>query len=207
VARPVILLAPGAGQPSGSEWMRAWRRRFETLGDVFTFDYPYQLAGRRSPDRLPVLLEAHRLALAAARAGRQGPVVLAGKSMGSRIGCHLAAREPAVRALVCLGYPLVGRGGAMRDEALLALRAPVLFVQGTRDPLCPLDRLEEVRRRMTAPSALQQVEGGDHSLQVSRTRLAAAGETQERVDDRSLAAIRVFLEEHLGGEGGRAADG
>lgn len=202
MARPVILLAPGAGQPSGSEWMRAWKRRFETVGEVFTFDYPYLRAGRRLPDRPPVLLEAHRSALAAARAGRQGPVVLAGKSMGSRIGCHLAAEEPAVRALVCLGYPLVGRGGAMRDQALLALRAPVLFVQGTRDPLCPLDRLEEVRRRMTAPNALRVVEGGDHSLQVSKALLAAAGETQERVDGRSLAAIRAFLEEHLGGASG-----
>jgi len=201
VARPVVLFASGAGQPSTSAWMQAWRRRLETVGEVFTFDYPYMLAGRRSPDRPPVLLEAHRTALAAARAGREGPVVLAGKSMGSRIGCHLAAEEPAVRALLCLGYPLVGRGGGVREEALLALRAPVLFVQGSRDPLCPLDRLEEVRRRMTAPSALHVVEGGDHSLLVSKTRLAEAGETQERVDHRSLTAIRAFLEEHLGARG------
>jgi predicted alpha/beta-hydrolase family hydrolase len=197
VARPVILFAPGAGQPSTSAWMQAWKRRLGTLGEVFTFDYQYMRAGRRSPDRQPVLLEAHRTALAAARAGREGPVVLAGKSMGSRIGCHLAAEEPAVRALLCLGYPLVGRGGAVREEALLGLRAPVLLVQGTRDPLCPLDRLEDVRRRMTAPSALHLVEGGDHSLVVSKTRLAAVGETQERVDARTLEAVRGFLEAHL----------
>jgi predicted alpha/beta-hydrolase family hydrolase len=182
--------------------MQAWKRRLETVGQVFTFDYPYMRAGRRSPDRLPVLLEAHRAALAAAQAGRDGPVVLAGKSMGSRISCHLAAGEPAVRALLCLGYPLVGRSGAVREEALLALRTPVLFLQGTRDPLCPLDRLEGVRRRMAAPSALHVVEGGDHSLQVSKTRLAAAGETQERVDARTLQAIRDFLGRHLGTPGG-----
>lgn len=198
MASPVLLLAPGAGQPSTSTWMQAWKRRLETVGQVFTFDYPYLRAGRRRPDRLPVLLEAHRAALAAARAGREGPVVLAGKSMGSRIGCHLAAEEPAVRALLCLGYPLVGRSGAVRQEALLALRTPVLFLQGTRDPLCPLDHLEGVRRRMAAPSALHVVEGGDHSLQVSKTRLAAAGETQEQVDARALAAIRDFLGAHLG---------
>ena len=95
MARPIILFAPGAGQPSTSDWMRAWAGRLGTLGQVSTFDYPYMLAGRRRPDRPPVLLEAHRTALAAARAGREGPVVLAGKSMGSRIGCHLAAGEPA----------------------------------------------------------------------------------------------------------------
>ena len=198
----MILLAPGAGQPSTSAWMRSWARRLEGLGEVVAFDYPYMLAGRRRPDRPPVLLEAHRTALRAARAGRDGPVVLAGKSMGSRIGCHLAAEEPAVRALVCLGYPLVGRSGGVREEALLALRTPVLFVQGTRDPLCPLDRLEAVRGRMAAPSALHVVEGGDHSLLVTRGRLAAAGEIQEQVDGRALEAVRAFLATHLQAAGG-----
>ncbi len=200
MARPVILFAPGAGSPSTSAWMRAWARRLEALGEVFTFDYPYMLAGRRRPDPPPVLLEAHRTALAAARVGRDGPVVLAGKSMGSRIGCHLAAAEPAVRAVVCLGYPLVGRGGGTREEALLALRTPVLFVQGSRDPLCPLERLEDVRRHMAAPSALHVVEGGDHSLLVTKGRLAAAGETQEQVEARALEAARAFLAAHLGGD-------
>jgi hypothetical protein len=128
--------------------------------------------------------------------------VLAGKSMGSRIACHLAAEEPAVRAVLCLGYPLLGRSGAVREEALLALRTPVLFAQGTRDPLCPLDLLEDVRRRMAAPSVLHVVEGGDHSLQVTRGRLAAAGETQEQVEARVLEAVRAFLALHLGGSGG-----
>ncbi|HEU4384731.1 MAG TPA: alpha/beta family hydrolase [Anaeromyxobacteraceae bacterium] len=201
MSRPVILFAPGAGQPSTSPWMRSWARRLETLGQVFTFDYPYMLAGRRRPDRSPVLLEAHRTALSAARAGREGPVVLAGKSMGARMSCHLAAGEPAVRALVCLGYPLVGQGGEVREQVLLGLSTPVLFVQGTRDPLCPLDRLEDVRRRMTAPSDLHAVVGGNHSLLVTRGRLAAAAETQEQVNARALAAIRSFLERHLGGAG------
>jgi predicted alpha/beta-hydrolase family hydrolase len=196
VARPLILLAPGAGAPSSSPWMTAWAERLGALGRVARFDYPYMRAGRRSPDRLPVLLEAHRAALLDARAGEKGPVVLAGKSMGSRIGCHLALEEP-VAALVCLGYPLRGARGDLRDEVLLALRTPVLFVEGTRDPLCPLDALEAVRRRMRAPTALHVVEGGDHSLAVSRRALAAAGQRQEDVDARALAAIAAFLGEHL----------
>src|SRR5690242_19766131 len=99
--------------------MTAWAERLAALGDVVRFDYPYMRAGRRSPDRLPVLVAAHREALAAARAGRRGPVVLAGKSMGSRVGCHVALEE-RVDALVCLGYPLRRAGGALRDEVLLA---------------------------------------------------------------------------------------
>ncbi len=195
-SRPLLLFAPGAGAPSSSPWMSAWAERLGALGDVVRFDYPYMRAGRRSPDKLPVLVAAHREALAAAREGRRGPVVLAGKSMGSRVGCHLALEEP-VNALVCLGYPLRGAAGALRSEVLLALRTPVLFVQGTRDALCPLDALEDVRRRMRAPSALHRVEGGNHSLEVGRRALRDAGETQDDLDARILAAVAAFLRDHL----------
>ena len=61
----------------------------------------------------------------------------------------------------------------LRDEALLALSTPILFAQGTKDRLCPLDLLADVRRRMTAPNALHIVEGGDHSLLVAKTALKA----------------------------------
>jgi len=192
VSRPLVLLAPGAGAPSTSPWMQGWRARLASLGDVVAFDYPYRKEGRRSPDRLPALVAAHRAALAEARSRFPGAPVLAGKSMGGRIGCHLAL-EAEVRALLCLGYPLVGASGSVRDEVLLALRAPVLFVQGTRDRLCPLERLEDVRRRMQAPNDLFVVEGGDHSLLAARKALAAANETQEGVDGRILDAIGRFL--------------
>ena len=197
--RPLILFAPGAGAPSTSTWMQAWTGRLGTLGDVVAFDYPYMRAGRRSPDRPATLIAAHREALAAARQRFTGPVVLAGKSMGSRIGCHAALVEPDVRALVCLGYPLKsGATGAQRDEVLVALRGPVLFVQGTRDPLCPLAALAEVRPRMTARHELYVVEGGNHSLELPKRQLAAARQTQEDADARALGAIAKFLASALG---------
>ena len=99
---------------------------------------------------------------------------LIGKSMGGRVGCHLALEEQ-VAGVICLGYPLQsGATGAMRDEVLVALRTPILFVQGSRDSFCPLDQLAAVRARMTAPSTLLVVEGGNHSLEVSAA--AAQGE-------------------------------
>jgi len=173
--------------------MQGWRDRLATLGDVATLDYPYMRAGRKSPDKLPVLVESHRAALADARGRAKGPLFLVGKSMGGRVGCHLAVEEP-VAGVVCLGYPLkAGGSGALRDEVLLALRVPVLFVQGTRDPLCPLPLLAEVRARMTAPNTLLVVEGGNHSLETSAAARKAAGETQAASDARVLDAIRSFV--------------
>lgn len=189
---PLLLLAPGAGAPSTSPWMERWAARLGALGEVVRFDYPYARAGRRAPDRLPVLVAAHRAALEAARAGSPRPAVLAGKSMGSRVGCHLAL-EVEVAGLVCLGYPLRGASGARRDEVLRLLRTPVLFVQGSRDPLCGLSELAEVRRAMRAPSFLHVVEGGDHSLEVGARALRERGETQDAVDAAILEAVRRFL--------------
>jgi uncharacterized protein len=193
---PAFLLAPGAGAPSSHPRMRTFARLLGTLGPVHPLDYPYALEGRRRPDPLPKLIEAHRAALAALRARHDGPIVLAGKSMGGRVGCHVALIEP-VAAIVCFGYPLCGAGdrSKLRDQVLLDLKAPILFAQGTRDALCPLDLLEGVRKRMRAASTLHVVEGGDHSLVVAKTALKALGSSQDDVDDGMLRAIARFLME------------
>ena len=194
-ARPLLLFAPGAGAPSSSPWMTSWGERLKAIGQVVRFDYPYVVAGKRSPDRLPVLIAAHRAALAETRARAPGPVILVGKSMGSRIGCHVALEE-SVTALVCLGYPLRSTRGDLRSDVLLALCTPVLFVQGSRDPLCPLDALGTVRQRMLAPSALHVVEGGDHSLRLGTRALRERQLTQEAIDDGIMAAIAAFVCDH-----------
>jgi len=180
--------------------MRGWARRLAALGAVETFDYPYMRAGRKSPDRQPVLVAAHAAALDEARA-RHGAatVVLAGKSMGSRMGCHLAVDRggAGIAALICFGYPLrSGATGALRDEVLRALRTPILFLEGSKDPLCPLGELEKVRAQMTAPSTLFVVEGGNHSLEVGARELRATGKTQAVWDEAVLAAVTGFLAEH-----------
>ena len=190
---PLFLFAPGAGAPSTHPWMQRWKERLSTIGDVETFDYPYMQQRRRRPDALPQLIAAHRQALADARLGRVGPVFLIGKSMGGRIGCHVALEE-AVAGVVCLSYPLCAGGdpAKLRDKVLRELKTQILLVQGTRDSLCPLDLLKTVINEMQAETFLHVVEGGDHSLLVPKRQLQKAGETQEEVDQRILTAIAQF---------------
>jgi uncharacterized protein len=193
-----FLLAHGAGAPSSHPRMRTFARLLESFGPVEPFDYPYALEGRRRPDPLPKLIAAHRAALAALRAKHDAPIVLAGKSMGGRVGCHVALVDP-VAAVICLGYPLCGAGdrSRLRDQVLLELGTPILFVQGTRDPLCPLELLEGVRKRMRASSTLYVVDGGDHSLLAAKATLQALGSTQEKADEGVRTAIARFLAEAL----------
>ena len=192
--KPSFLFAPGAGAPSINPWMQKWKRYLLTIGEVILFDYDYLREGRRRPDPLPQLLAAHRQALVALRGTAFGGIFLVGKSMGGRIGCHLSLEEK-VAGLICLGYPLCGGGDRAKlwDKVLRELQTPILFVQGTRDPLCPLDLLDDVRKQMTAPNSLHLVDGGDHSLRLTKRELEAAGEAQDDVDQRILAAINKFV--------------
>ena len=197
---PLIVFAHGAGAPSGHPWMQAWSERLRVAGRVHTFDYDYMVQAvtqgrRKPPDRLPKLLARHRLAVDEALGGQPGPVVLAGKSMGSRVGCHLSTEDDRVAAVVCFGFPLVSMSGKLRDEALLALRCPTLLVQGSRDRLCPLDRLEPVVEAMTADVTVHVVQGGDHSLQVRKRDLKAAGQTQDAVDEQAAEVVLAWLAE------------
>ena len=191
---PFFVFAHGAGAPSSHPWMQRWADKLAKIAAVSLFDYPYMKEGRKRPDPLPKLIAAHREALAEARRAYRGPAILIGKSLGARVGCHLALQE-AVSAVVCLGYPLCGGGDPtkLRAEVLRAMSAPVLFVQGTRDRLCPLDLLQSVRREMKAENELYIVEGGDHSLQVSRSQLTASAKTQNDVDERILDTVRNFV--------------
>ncbi len=194
---PLFLFAPGAGAPSSHPWMQDWKKRLSGIGAVETFDYDYMREGRKRPDPLPKLIAAHRKALHRARERhRDESTILIGKSMGGRVGCHLSLEEK-VDGLVCLGYPLCAMGDRtkLRDQALRALTTPILFVQGTRDSLCPLDLLERIRTEMDAPSFLHLVGGGDHSLRIPKRELEQAGETQRGINETILKEIAAFVDE------------
>ena len=193
--KPLILFATGAGAPASHPWMQNWKDLLGEIGEVETFDYDYMREGRKRPDPLLRLIAAHRRALSEAQERHAyGSTILIGKSMGGRVGCHVSLEEK-VAGLVCLGYPLCAMGDRtkIRDQILRALSTPILFVQGTRDSLCPLELLEGVRAEMKTPNFLHVVEGGDHSLRVPKRQLQASGETQEHVDRRILKAITSFV--------------
>jgi len=177
--------------------MKRYRDLLSSFAELWTFDYPYMASGRKAPDRLPALIEAHRDELSRFRAAlpeATSKLLLAGKSMGGRVGCHVSLVE-AVSGLVCFGYPLRGQNGKLRDEVLLALRCPILFVQGTRDAMCPLPELAQVRKRMTAPSDVFVVDGGDHSLEGTKTGLKQRGTSQTHVEQTIRNAVQRFAAE------------
>ena len=95
-ASPVaaLVLAHGAGAGQRSPWMVKAATAIAAQGiTCATFDFPYITAGRKVPDRAP-LLEAHWREMVADAKRRFGalPLFIGGKSMGGRIASHIAAQ-------------------------------------------------------------------------------------------------------------------
>jgi predicted alpha/beta-hydrolase family hydrolase len=187
-SRVGILLAHGAGAGQDHPFMVALRDALALRGlSVMTFNYAYTEAGRRAPDRPPKLLAVHRAA-AERLAGYCDRVVLAGKSMGGRVGSHLAGDLGwGAHALVYYGYPLVPMGKREpRDTSHLhSISAPQLFFAGSRDRLSPPDIVGPLVAELAA-ARLEVIDGGDHSFRVPKS----AGRSYDEVID-GLAATTV----------------
>lgn len=194
--RPLILFSHGAGAGHDHPWMQRWRLRLSDIGEVHSLTYPYMKAGRRLPDPIEKLEAAHLNAVdQLCRTHPRRPLVLAGKSMGARVAVRVADRTPAI-ATVAFGYPLVssGKRQTLRDGPLRLARTPTLLVQGTRDPMGPIDLLTDLVADHESESLrLRIVEDGDHSLECRKRPLRARGQTQDDVDDEILYDLGRYL--------------
>ena len=188
-AETTLILAHGAGAPLDHEFMAFFASALAEGGvRVVRFNFLYMEAGKKAPDRAPVLESTYRAVLeSVSEPGGRAPFI-GGKSMGGRIGTHLAAEGADISGVVLLGYPLhpPGRPEKIRDAHLYETEVPLLFVEGTRDPFCPLETLAGVREKLPK-SELFVVEDGDHSLKV---RKSSGRSTQEAWSE----AVDVIVE-------------
>jgi len=207
--KPLLVFAHGAGAPSTSEWMIRWKNMLASATgavEVVTFDYPYFSGGKRgTPPKAEKLVDAHVDEVKKAVAKYPGhPLVLVGKSMGSRkkcrmictdlhsecrlilisrffmsrVSCMVAEREDIdASAVICLGYPL----------------------KGSKDGLCPLQKLEAVRKKMNVTNELYVIDGGDHSLKIGKRLLKTKGVNQIEVEMQALMSMQSFLSKILKG--------
>jgi predicted alpha/beta-hydrolase family hydrolase len=167
-----VLLAPGAGADRNAPALVVVADALEAVGiPSLRFDFPYRAAGRKAPDRPPVL-EAMIREAAAELARRTdlepGRLVLGGRSMGGRIASMAVAADEPLPALglLLLGYPLhaMGKPERRRDDHFARIHCPVLFVSGTRDSLAPKPALTRSTKKVRGPVTLHWLETADHGF-------------------------------------------
>jgi len=165
-----LLLAPGAGSSSLHPALVAIDGAVsEAGGAVRRMDFPYRLAGRRAPDRMPVLvgsLVSAARALAAEVGVDQQRVYLGGRSMGGRAASLAVAAGLPAAGLVLVSYPLhpPGRPQQVRSEHFGSLTLPCLFVSGTRDAFGAPGELNAALAAVPGATSTVWFDGSDHSL-------------------------------------------
>jgi len=175
-----LLLAPGAGAGRDQPALVAIDRAVTAAGlAVARMDFPYRLAGRRAPDRPPVLLAAvveAATALAEAAGTTTARLALGGRSMGGRMCSMVVADGLAAAALVLVSYPLhpPGKPERLRTDHFPALALPCLFVSGTRDTFGRPAELEQATTAIPGPVTHVWIDGGDHGLRGKDAQVAAA---------------------------------
>jgi uncharacterized protein len=179
-----LILGHGAGAGQSSGFMVSFATELAARGiDTVTFNFFYTEHGRRAPDTSDKLEACYRAAIEAVRAHKKlgrNRLAIGGKSMGGRIASQVAAAGVGdLAGLVFLGYPLhpPGKPEKLRAEHLPKIKAPMLFVQGSRDAFGTPDELRSIVKKVNARTTLYVVEGGDHSFKVPKS----AGVIQEEV--------------------------
>jgi uncharacterized protein len=199
----VMILAHGAGASQTASFMVRFATSLAARSiDTVTFNFVYAEQRRRVPDRNDKLEGCYRAVIEAVRSGKlhddapRRKLVIGGKSMGGRIASQVAARgQEGIAGLLFLGYPLhpPGRSDQLRSKHLPDIRAPMLFVQGSRDAFGTPEELRQVFRGMEAAADLCVVEDGDHSFKVPKR----SAMPQEQVHAFVLDAIVRWLHQRV----------
>jgi predicted alpha/beta-hydrolase family hydrolase len=172
-----LILGHGAGAGQSHPFMRLFASGLAERGfDAMTFNFVYMEQRRSVPDPKAKLDTCYLAVIESAIEHKKlkgNSLAIGGKSMGGRIASQVAAQPEAadkISGLVFLGYPLhpPGRPDKLRDAHLPEIKAPMLFVQGSRDAFGTPDELRATIKQHHLPATLHVIEGGDHSLKVPK---------------------------------------
>ncbi|HEY7532660.1 MAG TPA: alpha/beta family hydrolase [Nitrospiraceae bacterium] len=195
-ARACYVLAHGAGAGMAHPFMAAIA---EGLGqrDIATLRYQFPSMERRSrrPDA-PAL--AHKTVRAAvtelSRLAPELALIAGGKSFGGRMTSQAQAASPlpGVRGLAFLGFPLhpASKPSDDRSKHLFDVRVPMLFLQGTRDPLAIPQLLGGLVERLGERATLNLFPDADHSFHVP----ARMGRKDSDVRAEMLDTLAAWIE-------------
>ncbi len=166
-----LILTHGAGSDCTAPLLMAIGETFAGHGCmVVRCDLPFRQERPTGPP-LPGNAERDRAGLRNAvsvlRKTVAGRIFLGGHSYGGRQSTVLCAAEPElVSGLLLLSYPLhpPRKPEQFRTQHLHTLRAPSLFVHGTRDPFGSVEEMTNALSLIPAKTELVKVDGGGHDL-------------------------------------------
>ncbi len=193
--RACYVFAHGAGAGMSHPFMHSIAAELGERGiATLRYQFPYMERGLKRVDPPKVAHATVRAAVAeAARLFPTLPLFAGGKSFGGRMTSQAQAESPlpSVRGLVFFGFPLhpAGRASDERAQHLSDVHIPMLFVQGTRDPLADPSLLGPLVERLGPQATLKLVADGDHSFHVRASSGRTDAEARVEILDRFVTWI------------------
>jgi uncharacterized protein len=194
-SRACYVFAHGAGAGMKHPFMAAIAEGLAARGiATLRYQFPYMDRGAKRPDPPQLAHAAVRAAVAAAAGALPGlPLIAGGKSFGGRMTSQAQAIAPlpGVRGLAFLGFPLhpAGKPSSERAAHVSAVGIPMLFLQGTRDPLAALELIEPLCRALGERATLQLFADADHSFHVP----ARSGRADADIRQVMLDALSAWI--------------
>lgn len=178
-----VVLFPGAGTSASHQSLVAIETAINSASTkikVARCDFKYRKAGKKFPDKTPVLIESVCKAIMQATYDwgcATNQIVIGGRSMGGRM-CSMAIADSEqkleVAGLVCVCYPLhpPKQPSKLRSEHLPRVTAPTLFISGTRDEFGTVEEFTAATLPMNNKKHVW-IDGARHDL---KNRDAEVGE-------------------------------
>jgi hypothetical protein len=172
--RTAVALAHDSGSDMEGELLVQLHRELANRGYLsLRWNFPFAEQKKRRPDPAPLLERAFKQAVALLLldpSSAPSRLVVGGIGLGAQVATQVVAGGLKVDGLVCVSFPLHPAGKPMqtRAEALHRIICPTLFLQGTHDATCRVDRLEAVLRRVGAPTTVRVLADADHDLAAIR---------------------------------------
>ena len=195
--RFTFVYAPGAGSNINDPFGEYLSSRLPAVGaSLVRFQFPYMEAGRRGPDRPPLLEETWLAVLDRVRSD-SAKLVVGGRSMGGRIASHVVAQGAKVDGLALFAYPLKPPRNPSRipkiarDEHLITIDIPTLFCSGTRDTFATPEDLMTVAGKMNN-AEFQKLEGADHGFSVLKSSGMTRDDVWREAADAMLGWVQGF---------------
>ena len=185
-----FVYAPGAGSNLQDPFGQRLAERLPDAGIALVrFQFPYQEARSRRPDRPSTLLATWRVVLESARTDGTRTAI-GGRSLGGRIASVLASEDASVDALGLFAYPVhpPGKPEQSRTAHLPGIVCPALFCSGTRDHYATPDELAAAAA-LVPRASVHLLDGADHGF----ATLKSSGRSRDDVWDEAAGALVEWL--------------
>ncbi len=176
--RATLVFGHGAGADMRHRSMEAIAEAFAGIGlATLRYNFPFKEQGRSRVDSQAISTATIAAALVCARENAEGPYLLGGHSFGGRMASHgVVDRGLDPAGLIFCSFPLhtAGKPATKRADHLDGIRAPTLFLSGTRDGMAEKALLNDVAARIGA--TVRWLDTADHGYKVLKR-------TRQRTDD------------------------